>query len=90
MSGTLLLKQNAWWWWLRAYNLLVLAALAFYSLPWLPQDDDPQVHAFDHSTQHATRNTQHATRAVVVEVVHLLTLSLFPFKCLAMSRAMRR
>lgn len=44
-GGTLLLKQNAWWWWLRAYNLLVLAALAFYSLPWLPQDDDPQGYA---------------------------------------------
>jgi hypothetical protein len=46
-----LLKQNAWWRWLRAYNLLVLAALAFYSLPWLERDDDPQVGLHTTSTK---------------------------------------
>jgi hypothetical protein len=84
MSGTLLLKQNAWWWWLRAYNLLVLAALAFYSLPWLPQDDDPQVHAFAvmpkrlHTHTTHTAHTTHTThKLAVVYVMDLLTL-LFP------------
>lgn len=42
-GGTLMLKQNAWWWWLRAYNLLALAALSFYTLPWLPHEDSPEV-----------------------------------------------